>query len=318
MNNSESRLTCSMSNGVMALMLIAALLVPIRAIAESEQHAVARKYAALVGRLALTESLFSEMSLRCDVDFAYTTQQYSAIDYHLRIHTGMTFNQWQAQFGDAEQSNAMVEQVMNDTLRDIGECNPEGLQQWFAGMQQNLVGHSVDELTSLPLVFGLRARSVSEQEAVAFFRSQVLAYKTLSVAEVVGLAHGLSTGGYHYAKMVYLPNIQIDHQKAVTLYEFAYQQEASAENLFALAQGKARVDRDASVPLFKQAAEEGLFEAQRWYGNYLGCQGNKPDALFWLQQAKETNPEQAEFIDDFIIEINELGEPTNCLDGWVH
>ena len=58
--------------------------------------------------------------------------------------------------------------------------------------------------------------------------------------------------------------------------------------------------------------------SSRWYGNYLGRQGNKPDALFWLQQAKDTNPERAEFIDDFIIEINELGEPTNCLDGWVH
>ncbi|MFS1702492.1 hypothetical protein [Alteromonas sp. AMM-1] len=300
------------------VVLLVGLALSAVAYAEPRKQELARNYATLVGRLALTESLFERMSEHCHLALNFTSQQDSSIDYHLRMHTGMTFQQWQQQFGDPEQANAMVADVLNNTLRDIGECEQNGVQQWFSGMQQNLVGPAIEALTALPTIMGLHARGVSEQEALAHFRSKVLAYKTLSAAEIIGLAKALNTGGYHYAQLVFLPTIGINHEKAVELFEFAYQQEPSADNLYALAQGKAHTDRKASVIMYKQAAEAGLFEAQRWYGNYQGCQGNKPDALFWLQKAKETNPEQADFIEDFIVEINELGEPTNCLDGWVY
>lgn len=105
---------------------------------------------------------------------------------------------------------------------------------------------------------------------------------------------------------------------AVSLREYIYAKSQMASDLYELADTLRFTDRMRAVALYGEAAEQGSFYAQRWFGTYQACIANKKKALLWLEKAKETEPEEAEFIDDIIVEIKELGEPTNCLDGWVY
>lgn len=285
---------------------------------QSERQAVARSYAEVVGRLALTDKLFSAMSERCDTNVAMPSESYSAIDFALRMQTNMSFFQWRKQFSNREQEAKLVEQLMSSTLTDIGGCDDESVKQWYTGMLQNMLTPSITQLTELPNLLGISRNKPNDEQLARAFVRQLSRYETLSLAEVRGLAMALENGIYRYSMTAFTNQFAKDYSKAVTLREFIYDQTGIASDLYELADSLRFTDRERAVTLFGEAAEQGNFNAQRWYGNYQACIGNTEKALYWLDTAKQSDPDEVEFIDDIISEITELGEPTNCLDGWVY
>ena len=282
------------------------------------RQALARNYAEIVGRLALTDKLFAAMTEQCDAKVAMPSQSYSAIDYALRMQTNMSFFQWRKQFSDPAQEAKLVEQLMTSTLNDIGGCEESAVQQWFAGMRQNMLQPSIGQLTELPNLLGISRDKPDEEQLVRVFIHQLARYKQLSVAEIRGLAMALESGMYRYNMIAFTNQIAKDYPQSVALREYVYQQTHTADDLYELADSLRFTDRERAVTLFGEAAEQGSFVAQRWYGNYQACVGNTEQALQWLNKARQNEPDEASFIDDIISEIQELGEPTNCLDGWVY
>ncbi|NVK57507.1 MAG: hypothetical protein HWE26_18040 [Alteromonadaceae bacterium] len=285
---------------------------------KAEQRDLARQYAQLIGRLALTEKLFAAMSARCEIELTMPTQAQSAIDYALRQQTGYTFVQWQQSFSDPKYEARMVSKLIDNTLTDIGGCEADAVETWYTGMEQNMLQPGIKKLSSLPHFWGLPPKSPTKPQLSVIFRQKLQHYKTLSIAEVRGLARALSSGIYTYSTAAFAHPVSQDNKQAVELREFVYHSAPTAEHLYELANSVQALDKPRALPLFKKAAEQGSFYAQRWWGNYQGCVGHSEQALHWLEEAKQTLPAEASYIDDIIAEINELGEPTNCIDGWVH
>ncbi|MDC8829542.1 hypothetical protein [Alteromonas gilva] len=286
--------------------------------ASTEQRDVARQYAQLVGRLALTDKLFAAMSARCDAQLIMPSEALSAIDYALRQQTGYSFAAWQQSFSDAKHESRMVNKLIDSTLTDIGGCDTDAVEAWYNGMRQNLLQPGIQKLASLPRLWGLPPEAPSKPQLSVIFRQKLQHYKSLSIAEVRGLARALSSGIYTYSIVAFAHPVSQDPKQAVALREFVYDRAPTAEHLYELANSVQAIDKPRALALFKQAAEQGDFFAQRWWGNYQGCTGHTDKALHWLTLAKRTRPDEASFIDDIIAEINLLGEPTNCIDGWVH
>ena len=295
-------------------------LAPMRVAAaeQPDRQMLARQYAEIVGRLALTDKLFTAMAAQCETAIAMPAQAYSAIDYALRLQTNMSFFQWRKQFSDPVQEAALVKQLMTSTLSDIGGCEAAIVEQWFNGMIQNMLEPSVAQLNALPDLLGISMAKPDEAKLVKVFEHQLTRYKELSLAELRGLAMALEGGLYRYSMLSFTNDIHKDYAQAVVLGEFIYAHSGTAEDLYELADSLTFTDRERAVGLFKAAAEQGSFQAQRWYGNYQACNGRTDDAMLWLGTAKQTRPDEAAFIDDIILEMKELGEPTNCIEGWVH
>lgn len=284
----------------------------------SQRQVLARSYAEIVGRLALTDKLFAAMTEQCDTKVAMPSQSYSAIDYALRMQTNMSFFQWRKQFSNPAKEAKLVEQLITSTLTDIGGCEESAVQRWFAGMRQNMLQPSIEQLTELPDLLGISRDKPDDEQLARVFIHQLARYQELSVAEVRGLAMALEGGMYRYSMVAFTNQIRKDYPQSVVLREYVYNQTNSASDLYELADSLRFTDRERAVALFGKAAEQGSFFAQRWYGNYQACVGNHDKALHWLNKAKLTEPDEAPYIDDIISEIKELGEPTNCLDGWVY
>lgn len=285
---------------------------------QSDRQMLARQYAEIVGRLALTDKLFTAMAAQCETDIAMPAQAYSAIDYTLRLQTDMSFFQWRKQFSNPVQEAALVKQLMTSTLSDIGGCEAGIVEQWFNGMIKNMLEPSVAQLNALPDLLGISRDKPDEAKLVKVFEHQLARYEELSLAELRGLAMALEGGLYRYSMLAFTSDIRKDYTQAVVLRDFIYAHSATADDLYELADSLTFTDRERAISLFKAAAEQGSFQAQRWYGNYQACNGKTEDAMMWLGKAKQTRPDETAFIDDIILEMKELGEPTNCIEGWVH
>ena len=216
------------------------------------------------------------------------------------------------------QEAKLVKQLMSSTLTDIGGCEESAVQRWFAGMLQNMLQPSIEQLSELPDLLGISRDKPDEEQLVRVFIHQLARYQQLSVAEIRGLAMALESGMYRYSMVAFTNQITKDYPQSVALREYVYQQTNTAGDLYELADSLRFIDRERAVTLFGEAAQQGSFVAQRWYGNYQACVGNTEQALLWLNKARQNEPDEASFIDDIISEIQELGEPTNCLDGWVY
>ncbi|GGF59947.1 hypothetical protein [Alteromonas lipolytica] len=287
-----------------------------QAVDETSQHALAKYYAELVGKLALVDWLFASMSDVCDMEVGLPGESYSDIDYALRLQTNVSFFQWRKQFSDPAQEAKLVKQLVSSTLNDIGGCEEEAVNQWFKGMQQNMLEPTIAKLKELPELMGLTMNAPSDDQLAKVFAHQLAKADELSLDELRGLAGALQSGLYRYSMLVFSDNVVKNLPAAVSLREKIYARSQQVSDLYELANSTRRVDKDKAITLFNEAAEKGSFRAQRWWGNYLACNGQSQQALHWLQQARATKPDEADFINDFIAEINELGEPTNCIDGW--
>ena len=68
---------------------------------------------------------------------------------------------------------------------------------------------------------------------------------------------------------------------------------------------------------FEQSAKRGYKFGEIWLGTYYACNNDLIKSKYWLEIAKKGYEDPA-YIDDIYAEIDELGMPTNCMDGWVY
>jgi len=275
----------------------------------------AGKYADAVGAISLVEKVVAKINSECDSNITLPPKAINEADYLLRKKSSYKYSEFVKLFEDPSETQKLVDAATDQILAQIPGCSYLGLANW----QQKFVNHtieiSLDTLRNEDYLFGLPKINRDEEKVLKEFNAKLKSYQDLPNAEIDDLATALEWGSYSYAALTLIENLEKDQKKALELRQYVANESQDPKDLYELGKTQEKSDKKAALNYFKKSAELGYKYAEIWLGTYYACQSNKINALYWLNKARPKDPE---YISDIILEIEELGMPTNCYEGWVY
>lgn len=268
-----------------------------------------------VGAASFYNGLIRELNRQCNMKLAIALPILTELDYVLRKKTDYSFAEFVELFQEEEEYKLLVIDESQAVLKAMGGCSQNELKIWFADIVKPSYQNTLSLLKAEDRLYGLPQTNRSEEFLLQEFGKKVNNYKNLPLEEISDLAEALRSGLYVYSLLSYTDKVNIDARKAVELIQFLVEKSGDSINLYKLAKAQEMYDRSLALKTYSEAALEGNVEAQIWLGTYYACNKNKFDAMYWLNKAKESDETDAR---DIIFELEDLGKPTNCLDGWVY
>lgn len=278
---------------------------------------LAMQYARVVGQIELINVAFTQMNARCEIDFATGPKFLPEVDYLLRKNIDYRFDEFVHWMEGAAETRLLATQIVHEVIAEHGGCDSTALAHWFRYLTESNVRENLAFLRQNKLLFGLPKVARSEQKIQLAFNAKINVYQNLPYQEIHDLASALDQGSYRYSLLSLSQSITKDSTKAQTLWQFAVDEFDKPGAYYALGKSLQEHAKDKALAAFTQSAQKGYRSAQTWLGTYYACNNDIPSASFWLDKAKEDGADP-EYIDDIYAEIDELGIPTNCVDGWVY
>jgi hypothetical protein len=278
---------------------------------------LAVKYAEVVGDVELGNVAFSKMNKRCKTKFENSPEFLFEIDFYLRQNTGYTFSEFVQFMNREKETDSLANQLVDEIIQQNGGCDSTAIEHWF-----NYVSNYNEETHSVFLrqnetLFGLPKIVRTDSQINKQFNIQLQKYKRLPYKELFDLASALEHGSYSYSMLGLSQSIKINKEKSLELWRFAAEKFNEPQAYYYI--GKllqTRSTADAFLA-FEQSAKHGYKFGEIWLGTYYACNNNIIKAKYWLEIAKR-DYKDPDYIDDIHAEIDELGMPTNCMDGWVY
>lgn len=271
-------------------------------------------YAESIGAIRFTQKVTDYISAQCQFPFSITESVLNSVDYQIRHKVGYNYLEFIDFIGVDGETNRQAEDVAKMLITEHAGCSNKQLSVWYRESIEPLVNSEHEKLKGLETLFGLPKINRSESKLVKYFTKKLDRFNMLSNDEVSSLATALESGFYHYSL---LSDAKVDKnlELALTLREYLVEKTADPKLIYQLAQTQSLSSRTKALEYFKLSAEKGYVKAQMWLGTYYACDENKIEALFWLNKAAL---EDAKTVNLIKLEIQDLGVPTNCYEGWVH
>lgn len=278
-----------------------------------EERAV--RYADAVGSVSMVDKIIEKINTKCRFQISLPNKTISETDYLLRRKTSYTYYEFVNMFENPVEVEKLAVTSTNHILQNIPNCSEEELEQWNTVFVKPLVEKSIHTLKTEERLYGLPKISREHDEVIKIFGEKVKHYQNLPNEEVQELASALEWGSYSYAMHTFVQGLDKDLTKSLELRKYLAKEVGDPRALYDLGKTQEKSDKIAALLSFKKSAKLGYKYAEIWLGTYYACQNNKKDALFWLNKAKTKDPE---YINDILLEIEDLGMPTNCYEGWVY
>ncbi|ABG40005.1 hypothetical protein Patl_1482 [Paraglaciecola sp. T6c] len=305
------------SSALLSILLLSASVKRVYAQAPSEMEQLAMQYARVIGQIELINVAFTQMNARCETDFITSAKFLPEVDYLLRKNMDYRFDEFVHWMEGAAETRLLATQMVDEVIAEHGGCDSSALTHWFRYLTELNEQENLAFLRQNKLLFGLPKVARSEHKIQLAFNAKINDYQNLPYQEIHDLASALDQGSYRYSLLSLSQSIIKDSTKAQTLWQFAVDEFDKPGAYYALGKSLQEHAKDKALGAFKQSAQKGYRFAETWLGTYYACHNNMPQASFWLEKAKQDGAEP-EYIDDIYAEIDELGTPTNCVDGWVY
>ncbi|WP_166425573.1 hypothetical protein [Paraglaciecola sp. 20A4] len=289
----------------------------VHANAPSKMEQLAMKYAQVIGQIELVNMALKQMNGRCETDLTQDPKFLPEVDYLLRKNIDYGLAEFIYWMEGAAETRLLATQMVDEVITEHGGCDSNALAHWFRYLTESNEQENLAFLRQNKLLFGLPRIPRSEQYVQHAFNRKINDYKNLPYQEIHDLASSLDDGSYRYSLLSFSQSIRRDTAIAQTLWQFAIDEFKKPEAYYALGKSLQEHAKDQALAAFTQSAKKGYRLAETWLGTYYACQNDMPRASFWLEKAKEDGVD-SEYIDDIYAEIDELGTPTSCVDGWVY
>ncbi|QHJ13811.1 hypothetical protein FX988_04091 [Paraglaciecola mesophila] len=301
------------------ILCVSCLILPLYAQtkAPSKMELLAMEYAQVVGQIELINVAIAQVNARCETSFTINPEFLPEVDYLLRKNMDYGFNEFVAWMESAAHTRIQARQMVDELIAEHGGCDATALNHWFRFLSAANERENLAFLRQNHMLIGLPKIPRSEQKIQRAFAQKVEHYQYLPYQEIRDLAQALDQGSYRYSLLSLSQSITKDSFKAQTLWQFAIDEFAKPEAYYALGKSLQSHAKDKALTAFTQSAEQGYSVAEIWLGTYYACNRDIPQASIWLEKAQK-NGADSDYIDDIYAEINELGTPTNCVDGWVY
>ena len=301
----------------LSILMLSVYVKSVHAKAPSKMEQLAMQYARVVGRIELINVAFTQMNARCETDFATDPKFLPEVDYLLRKNMDYRFDEFVHWMEGAAETRLLASQIVDEVIAEHGGCDSTALTHWFRYLAESNEQENIAFLRQNKLLFGLPKVARSEHKIQLAFNAKINGYQNLPYQEIHDLASALDQGSYRYSLLSLSQSITKDNTKAQTLWQFAIDEFDKPGAYYALGKSLQEHANGEALAAFTQSAQKGYRFAETWLGTYYACNNDIPSASFWLEKAKEDGAD-AEHIDDIYAEIEELGTPTNCVDGWVY
>lgn len=305
------------SSALLSILLLSVSVKRVYAQAPSEMEQLAMQYARVIGQIELINVAFRQMNARCETDFITSAKFLPEVDYLLRKNMDYRFDEFVRWMEGAAETRLLATQMVDEVIAGHGGCDSSALTHWFRYLTELNEQENLAFLRQNKLLFGLPKVARSEHKIQLAFNAKINDYQNLPYQEIHDLASALDQGSYRYSLLSLSQSIIKDSTKAQTLWQFAVDEFDKPGAYYALGKSLQEHAKEKALGAFKQSAQKGYRFAETWLGTYYACHNNMPQASFWLEKAKQDGAEP-EYIDDIYAEIDELGTPTNCVDGWVY
>ena len=274
-------------------------------------------YAEVIGDIALGNVAFSIMNERCKTTFENSSEFLLETDYYLRKNTGYTFDEFIEFMGYETETENFANQLVNEVIQQNGGCNTVPLEHWAKFVKNHNEENNLNFLRQNDILFGLPKIIRSELEIKQAFKNKLKGYKHLPYQELFDLASALEHGSYSYSMFGLSQSLTIDKSKAIELWKYSIEKFNNPEAYYYIGLLLQKSSRADAFDAFEQSAKQGYKYGELWLGTYYACNKDSLKAEYWLNIAKE-DAKDPDYIDDIYAEIDELGMPTNCMNGWVY
>lgn len=291
---------------------------PLASLAQLNQfETLAVKYAVSVGDIELGNIAFDKANRRCQTDFAYPPSFMAETDYYLRKNTGYTYTEFINWLEKEDENNRVATHIVDNLIEEHGGCDPLVLEHWFKYVIRSSQENQLDFFRQNKSLWILPRVTRKHQDVQNLFNQKLNDYYELPYFELFDLASALEHGSYSYSMYSLLQSIPKNHEKAIEIWRFAIDKFNKPQAYFYLAKLlQSRSAKEAFVA-FEKSAELGYKYGEIWLGTYYACNKDILKSTYWLNKAKQGFDDPG-YIDDIFSEINDLGMPTNCIDGWVY
>ena len=275
----------------------------------------AQIYANAVGAFNMLEEVVTNLNLSCNSNIQIPLKSINEVDFLLRKKSAYKYEEFVALFGNQEEVKILTDATTEQLLTQFANCSPSRLSDWEQSFVMPTLESQLNMLRDAEHLYGLPKIDRNEEDILKAFEVSVNNYKNLPDDEIAELASALESGSYFFTMLTLIQSIRKDNQKALELREYLANQSLDPEALYQLAKTQEKSNKAQALKSYTQSAEMGYKLAEIWLGTYYACHNNKVDAMFWLNKAR---PKEPDYINDIVLEIEELGQPTNCYEGWVY
>lgn len=278
---------------------------------------LAVKYAEVIGDVELGNAAFSKINKRCKTKFKNSSEFLFEADYYLRKNTGYTLEEF-VQFMDREkETNTLANQLVEELIQQNGGCNITALEHWFKFVANYNEKNHLVFLRQNKTLFGLPKIVRTDNQIKKAFNRKIKEYKNLPYKELSDLAFALVHGSYSYSMFGLSQSITINIEQSLELWRFSIEKFNEPQAYYYIGKLLQNSSKHDAFNAFEQSAMQGYKYGEIWLGTYYACNKDTIKARYWLDIAKK-DYKDPDYIDDIYAEIDELGMPTNCMDGWVY
>ena len=275
---------------------------------------LAEQYSVAVGSINFLDQVTQKLSEQCEGVPSLSVKELNEVDYLLRKKTNVSYLEYIELMDSSEDTSALVEEANEQLLALFKDCSAADLTAWGAMVALPQYEQHIAALRDLSELFGLPIPSRQDSEIVGLFHQKLENYTELPAAEIEELASALEWGGYRYS-LFYNVKVAPQPQRAKDLRDYLFDVTQDPAHLFRKAVIQQRTNRGEALATYTKAAELGHGPAEIWLGTYYACNEQFERAKNWLNRARGKDPV---LVGDIFAEIDELGMPTNCYEGWVH
>ncbi|WDE00826.1 sel1 repeat family protein [Thalassomonas actiniarum] len=290
---------------------IFSLALPLLSLPALANDALIKSYAETIAALNTYQQITQQLDKKCETKYALSKLQVNEIDFLLRKQANITFTEFVTIFGDVELLTLNNQGVANDFIEKNGGCIPSLLALFHADLHKVYLDE-IAKLRSYQEIFIFGDIKKSEKELQAFAKEKVQNYQHLPIEEIKELARSLEIGYYQYS-LASLGKIQINLRQATELLLFVVKQTEDPEVYHDLGRLMQWRNPTQAFNYFEKSAQLGDVDGLIWLGTYYSCNKDNVKALYWLNKASTGEPD---YVEDIKLEIQDLGMPTNCLNGW--
>lgn len=278
---------------------------------------LAVKYAEIVGDVELGNIAFSKMNRRCKTKFEHSPEFLSETDYYLRTNTGYTFLEFVRFMNREKETDLLATQLVDELIQQNGGCDTTAIEHWFNYVSNHYEENHLAFLRQNVRLVGLPKIDRSEAQIKKQFNIQLQNYKALPYKELFDLASALEHGSYSYSMFALTQSIKVNKEKSLDLWTYAAEKFNEPQAYYYIGKLLQTSSTTDAFLAFEKSAKQGYKFGEIWLGTYYACNNDMIKAKYWLEIAKK-GYKDPEYIDDIYAEIDELGKPTDCMDGWVY
>lgn len=275
------------------------------------------KYGEVVGNIELGNLAFHKVNKLCNTNFVNSDTFLKEVDYYLRQNTGYTFKEAVQLMDREKESELLAAKMVDDLVEQNGGCNTASLEDWYSFITHYNEQEHLMFLRENKSIFGFPRINRTESYIQQEFKRRIKSYRNLPYKELFDLASALESGSYRYSMLGLSQNISKNNDKAIDIWKFAIKKFNEPQAYFYLGKSLQLSSTAKAFISFKESAKQGYKHGEIWLGTYYACNKDIPKAKYWLEIAK-ANYRDPDYIDDIVAEIDDLGMPTNCMDGWVY